>query len=649
MARHRRLSHERDVDRKTQTKRIDDFDSSDEEDLRNTIGNIPIWWYEDCPHFGYDKDGTAIAKAINKDQMEAFIEKMDDPDYWRKVFDRQSGGFTTLSDEQVSKLEAIGSSQYPDSGYNPYEPFVDLFSSQTEIHPISNRPESKQAFIPSRDEKRLVGRMVYAIKMGWAKPPRPPRAPPKVYDLWAESPATSKTKSEQARIRMHFPAPKVALPSNAESYNPPAEYLFDDEELRKWMESDPEERRINFVPQKFNSLRKVPAYDRFFNERYERCLDLYLAPRQRRMRLNVDPSQLLPELPSPADLRPFPTTLAFHLRGHEGQVQSLSFEPDVGELLASGGADATVRIWSIGSGRCLKTTKMDGAVRSVAMCPLSGLTLVAAVFEPKQVIVMNTHCGDRHKINSTAQFLAGLDTEQFSAEHSLKWMKHPNVHSVIIHLPNDANRVVWHAKGDYFATFASINSPNAIYVHQLSKCKSQAPFSKVKGIITGVLFHPREPLLFVATRQYVRIYDLIKCQLKKKLLSGSRWLSCMQIDLHGENLFVGGLDRTFSWIDLQLSNKPWKTARHHSAAIRSITYHSRYPLLATVSDDATAIVYYAKVSVDLFKENELIPVRRLRTHTMQSNGLSILDAVFHPLEPWLVTAGADGLIALFTY
>lgn len=75
----------------------------------------------------------------------------------RKVFDRQSGGYTTLSDEQVSKLEAIGSSQYPDVGYNPYQPFVDLFSSQTEIHPISNRPESKQAFIPSLDEKRLVG------------------------------------------------------------------------------------------------------------------------------------------------------------------------------------------------------------------------------------------------------------------------------------------------------------------------------------------------------------------------------------------------------------------------------------------------------------------------------------------------------------
>ncbi|VDM48973.1 unnamed protein product [Toxocara canis] len=287
-------------DSKEKTRQMDDFDSSDEEweivflnsvelqlfqDLRNTIGNIPVSWYEDCAHFGYDKDGNAIAKILDKDQMEAFIEKMDDPDYWRKVFDKQSGSYVKLSDEQLAQLEAITSSRYPQVGYDPYEPFVDLFSSQTEIHPISNRPESKQAFIPSLDEKRIVGRMVHAIKMGWARPPRPPREPRKIYDLWAEGGTTSKTKREQARIRMHFPAPKVPLPGNAESYNPPAEYLFDEDELKKWTESDPEERRLNFIPKKFDCLRKVPAYDRFFNERYERCLDLYLAPRQRRMKV----------------------------------------------------------------------------------------------------------------------------------------------------------------------------------------------------------------------------------------------------------------------------------------------------------------------------------------------------------------------------
>lgn len=79
----------------------------------------------------------------------------------RKVHDRQSGGFITLSDEEVKKLIALNHSKYPSIGYNPYQPFLDIFSSQTEIHPISNRPDSKRSFIPSLDEKRLVGQFAF--------------------------------------------------------------------------------------------------------------------------------------------------------------------------------------------------------------------------------------------------------------------------------------------------------------------------------------------------------------------------------------------------------------------------------------------------------------------------------------------------------
>lgn len=37
---------------------------------------------------------------------------------------------------------------------------------------------------------------------------------------------------------------------HAESYNPPAEYLFSAEELQKWEDLDPEDRKYNFIPQK---------------------------------------------------------------------------------------------------------------------------------------------------------------------------------------------------------------------------------------------------------------------------------------------------------------------------------------------------------------------------------------------------------------
>ena len=65
----------------------------------------------------------------------------------------------------------------------------------------------------------------------------------------------------------------------------------------------------------------MPLYSEFIRERFERCLDLYLAPRARRMRLHVpSPEALLPQLPKPRDLQPFPTTLLLKYLGHVGKV-----------------------------------------------------------------------------------------------------------------------------------------------------------------------------------------------------------------------------------------------------------------------------------------------------------------------------------------
>ena len=69
---------------------------------------------------------------------------------------------------------------------------------------------------------------------------------------------------------------------------------------------EPWKRKYNFVPEKYSSLRKVPAFKNFIQERFERCLDLYLAPRARKQRLTIQPEDLVPQLPDPKDLQPFP-------------------------------------------------------------------------------------------------------------------------------------------------------------------------------------------------------------------------------------------------------------------------------------------------------------------------------------------------------
>lgn len=103
-------------------------------------------------------------------------------------------------------------------------------------------------------------------------------------------------------------APKRDLPSHAESFNPPEEYLFDENEKKEWKTKDEDDRQLNYIPSKFDALRKVPLYDNLIKEHFERCLDLYMCPRLFRKKVNIsDPSKLIPELPSPNDLKPFPT------------------------------------------------------------------------------------------------------------------------------------------------------------------------------------------------------------------------------------------------------------------------------------------------------------------------------------------------------
>uniref|UniRef100_A0A7I4XT66 Ribosome biogenesis protein BOP1 homolog n=1 Tax=Haemonchus contortus TaxID=6289 RepID=A0A7I4XT66_HAECO len=621
-----------------------DYDSSDEEDLRNTIGNIPISWYDEETHIGYNQQGERIAKPKKKTEIDTFLEKMEDSDYWRKVFDRQSGTDILLTDEQVEKLTNLASGKYPIIGYNPCEPFLDIFSSESTIHPIDNRPDPKSRFIPSKDEMLIVSRMVHAIKMGRAKGTKQ-KSERKIYDLWAaEDSMDHKTKSELARMRMHMPAPKMPLPVHAESYNPPEEYLFDEGEKLKLEETIPDDQRLQFTPHKYDALRKVPQYDKFLTERFERCLDLYLAPRKIKMKLQVNPSELLPDLPNPNDLRPFPTTLAFYMHGHAGQVRSVSVEPDRGELLVSGGADGTVRLWMMESGRCIKTYRMGGAVNSVAFCPIGSKSLVAVAHEGRQISILNTNCGDKLVCSQTEELIREVPIED--SDGKVNWRRIKD--RIVIEMPNEIRKVIWHAKGDYLASVAVDDIASSVYIHQMSRARSQSPFTKRKGYVQCVAFHPSLPRLFVATRIHVRVYDLARCQLVKKCVTGVKHIAAMVPDIQGENLFVGGLDRKFVWLDLQLSSKPWKSFKHHSSAIRGVAYHRRYPLLATVSDDGTAMVYYARIHVDLFKDNEIYPVKRLKGHTMV-DGLSMLDTVWHPTQPWLITAGADGTIALFSY
>jgi ribosome biogenesis protein ERB1 len=47
------------------------------------------------------------------------------------------------------------------------------------------------------------------------------------------------------------------------------------------------------------------------------------------------------------------------------------------------------------------------------------------------------------------------------------------------------------------------------------------------------MFHPNKPFLFVATQRNVKVYNLVNQEMVKKLISGVKWISSMDIHPQG--------------------------------------------------------------------------------------------------------------------
>lgn len=58
-----------------------DYDSdSSTEETTNRIGNVPAYWYDDMPHIGYDVDGKKVMRPATGDELDKFLEGVEDAD-----------------------------------------------------------------------------------------------------------------------------------------------------------------------------------------------------------------------------------------------------------------------------------------------------------------------------------------------------------------------------------------------------------------------------------------------------------------------------------------------------------------------------------------------------------------------------------------
>ncbi|KAJ6711305.1 RIBOSOME BIOGENESIS PROTEIN BOP1 BLOCK OF PROLIFERATION 1 PROTEIN [Salix purpurea] len=562
----------------------------------------------------------------------------------RKIYDEYNDEEVELTKEETKLVRRLLKGKTPHADFDPYAPYVDWFKWEDAKHPLSNAPEPKSRFIPSKSEAKKVLGLVRAIRKGFIKFDKP-KEEPRFYMLWGDDASSS----EKTGHLSYIPAPKPNMPGHEESYNPSLEYIPTQEEINSYQLMD-EEDRPKFIPKRFTSLRSIPAYENAVKDSFERCLDLYLCPRVRKKRINIDPESLKPKLPSRKDLRPYPATCYLEYRGHKGAVMSISTEAS-GQWIASGSSDGTVRLWEVETCRCIKVWEFGEVVQYVAWNPLPELPILA-VTVGQDVFLLNSGLGNE-EIQRKVKELLHVETPTAPEDSGNKvsgwsWCQDDEHEGIRLRHFKSVYSVEWHRKGDYFSTVMPAGDSKAILIHQLSKKFTQRHPFKLHGLPVSAVFHPTRSIFFVSTKKNVRVYDLLKQKLIKKLETGLREVSSISIHPAGDNIIVGSRDGKLCWFDMDLSSKPYKVLKCHPKDINNVAFHRSYPLFASCSDDCTAYVFHGTVYSDLNQNPLIVPLEILRGHA-SSDGRGVLDCKFHPRQPWLFTAGADSLIKLYCH
>ncbi|KAG5510099.1 hypothetical protein JKF63_06994 [Porcisia hertigi] len=679
------------------TQHLDESDSSDDEATLNRVGDIPLEWYKDEDHIGYDIEGKKLMKR-ERSALERLLEATDDPNAMRTIYDALHGEKKTLSNADLQLIFNLQRNRTTNSNYDMYsEVQEDTVVFDPLNHPLARSGgPSKKAFVPALHDMKVIAKMVRRLRKEEADRklrPSNEKAEQEEGDLllWDDSHVEMDTHTHFKYFN-RIPKPKLPPPGTFESYRPPPEYLPSERAKQRHARLRMIDRKEHFLPQSFDALRHVPFYHHTIQDRYQRCLDLALFPRAQRTRLVVDPDKLLPELPDPKDLRPYPERLSFHYKGHTATVRSVSVSPN-GQYLATGCDDHLVRVYEVQTGRLMKRYDMGAPVQQVEFCPSKSLNILAAAVEYSLVFIVPTFAAHTLVNDHTIRFLRapGLSAGQSGEAHALGAVdtlggravtqttldadetaheatedlhdieerekraefidasaKERNAGIVVkIAMHAKVKKFCFHIKGDYMCALCPkdhVKYRQTIML-QLSKRKVFCPFRKFSEVVTDCRFHPRESLFFLATTNSVRCYNLMAHRLQRRFKASGGVTTCVSIHPEGDNFLVGDTTSHTSWFDMDFSDKPYKRMRSHKGVVNTLAFHPKtnaYPLFATGASDGQVHVFHGMVYDDYNKNALIVPVKILKHQR------PVYAVTWHPTLAWLFTSTEDGVVTAWT-
>lgn len=134
-----------------------------------------------------------------------------------------------------------------------------------------------------------------------------------------------------------------------------------------------------------------------------------------RKKVNVtDPTKLIPELPSPNDLKPFPSAVSIDYVFHTKGVRALAVSPN-GLYLASGDEDHNLVIWHTRTSKMMRHyTLPNKVVDSIQWNPDPTLCLLIAANE-ENVVVITPDLYSK-KVNEATRALINQSKEYYETD-----------------------------------------------------------------------------------------------------------------------------------------------------------------------------------------------------------------------------------------
>lgn len=77
------------------------------------VGSVPMRWYKDEEHIGYDRDANKIARKARQDRLDALLARNDSGKAFRTIYDEYNDEDIVLSKQELQMVQRIREGRFP--------------------------------------------------------------------------------------------------------------------------------------------------------------------------------------------------------------------------------------------------------------------------------------------------------------------------------------------------------------------------------------------------------------------------------------------------------------------------------------------------------------------------------------------------------